>query len=256
MIPIVIPEDSCPGTLRDLCILYCVTNAQTFSTYDHVSKTFSLKDGLSLPPEICESLVHAYEGLGKILDDNFMHIFKDHTHTHLRQINVQDSDVTGTALQWLLPHKPTELNISGCKGVSNETLQCINQHGKLLTKLFVGDSLDVLEKVEIKKHQPSAQGDASNRVLGSDYIFDCPEVRAFSIHKLSSKESPASDIIATALHPFEKLTYLDLSNCNIDVRSLDIWDKLHGLNSLILYNVPLHDIYESFQQISKLKQLR
>ena len=258
MAPYVLTTEDCPPTLRDLCLSYCVKNTQTFSEYDSSSGKYSLKDGVSLPPEICESLVDAYTASGRILDDNFMHIFKDHMRTHLRQINVQDSNVTETALQWLIPHKPTELNISGCKDVGRRTLDSINQYGKQIARFSVGDTLDIFKDLHIKK--PSAahesQGDADTRVLGVDYIFCCPELRAFSIHNLDKEESQAHDIIAVTVRPFQKLTYLDLSLCNIDIQAVDCLEQLRSLNSLILYNVPLKDIQAAFQQIGKLKTLR
>lgn len=260
MAPYVLTNEDCPPTLRDLCLSYCVKNTQTFSEYDSSSGKYSLKDGVSLPPEICESLVDAYIATGRILDDNFMHIFKDHMRTHLRQINVQDSNVTETALQWLIPHKPTELNISGIKDVGRRTLDSINQYGKQMARFSVGDSLDIFQDLHIKKpttgHESPSQGDADTRVLGADYVFCCPELRAFSVHSLDKEKCKAHDIIAVTVQPFQKLTFLDLSSCNIDIQAVDCLGQLRSLNSLILYNVPLNDIQAAFQQIGTLKTLR
>ena len=263
MVPHEYSNEDLPSTLLDLCLLYCVKNSQTFCEYDSTSGQYNLKGGISLPPEICESIVQTYMAEGNILNDNFMHIFKDHMRTHLRRINVQDSYVTETALQWLLPHKPTELNISGCRKITSRTLQSINQHGRNLTKLFIGNSVTIFQDVEIKEgasgskvHHPSAQGDADNRVFGGDYIFNCPELRAFSVHNLNKDASPAHDIIAVTLLPFDKLTYLDLSMCKIDIEFMDCLEDLHGLNSLILYGVPINNMYEAFQRIGKLIKLR
>ena len=260
MPPFVLTNEECPPTLRDLCLSYCVQNTHTFSEYDSTTGKYSLKDGVSLPSEICESLVDTYVGTGRILDDNFMHIFKDHMRTHLRQINVQDSNVTEAALQWLIPHKPTELNISGCKDVGKRTVESINHYGKQIARFSIGDCVDVFKGLQIKnistRSLSATQSNGDARILGSDYIFYCPELRAFSVHNLNKEKCQAHDIIAVTVRPFQKLTYLDLSSCNIDIQAIDSVAELCHLSSLILYNVPLNDIHSAFQQIGKLKTLR
>ncbi len=244
-----------PHTLSELCLQYCVSNKNTFCEHAPLSEKLVLKSGVTLPSEFCESLIQRYTADGRPLDDNFMHIFKDHLNTHLRRINVQDSNLTEEGLLWLLPHKPVELNISGLRALSNRTLKAINQNGKNLIKLFIGDSIGIFDGVEIREgSEGRATGDA--RVFGGDYLFDCPDLRAFSVHGLDKKVCAAHDIIATALHPFPRLSYLDLSSCHIDVEFMDCLEALQSLQSLILYNVPISNISEAFQVIAKLKNLR
>lgn len=259
MVRYVLTDEDSPGALRELCLLYCVKNYETFCELDRYTGRYNLKDGVSLPPEICESLLDTYVSLGRILEDNFLHVFEDPMRTHLRKVNVQDTDVTEKALLWLMRHKPHELDISGCKNVSSKTLEAINQYGKNLVKLFVGHCPFNLQNIIVKdkrRHQPSARGDAGDRTFGVDYIFDCPEVRAFSVYNLDNSVCPAHEIIATAIHPFKKLSHLDLSMCSIEVQNMDCWKDLVGLSTLILYNVPLTDVHGSFKQISRLKNLR
>lgn len=246
-----------PDSLWEICLNYCVNNPSVFSEYDEEKKVHVLREGVTFPPFVSESILNARRENGYVLDDAFLYIFKDPVRTVLKHICLRDSHVTDAALQWLLRHHPAELDISGCHSISEvETIHTINKYSSRLNSLFIGNNLKLLRNIEISdNHNGSGDGqqDGIQRIFGGNYVFDCPQLRVFSLHDLTEDEYQTHDIVATILAPFKHLTYLDMSGCDIELEFLEM---LKNLTALILYNVSIFSISDAFSNIAKLKNLR
>ena len=247
-----------PDSLWMICLNYCVNNPSVFSEYDEEKKIHVLRDGITFPPFVSESILNARRENGYILDDAFLNIFKDPVRTVLKHVCLRDSHVTDAALQWLMQHHPTELDISGCHSIADvETIRTINKHSSRLNSLFIGNNVNILRNIEMNEEQNGGGGDRQRdgiqRIFGGNYVFDCPQLRVFSLHDLTEDDYQSHDVIATILAPFKHLTYLDLSGCDIELEFLEM---LHTLTALILYNVSIFSISDAFRNIAKLKKLR
>ncbi len=256
-----------PDTLWQIGLTYCAKNLDTFCQYDESTQLYNLRDGVSLPTEVCQSLLATVVDQGYILDDKFAHVFVDRYRTRLKRINIRNSDVTDEGLKWLVQHKPTELNFSGCQQLTKKTVTYVNEHGKNLCRLFVGNAVRIFQDIEIKegsepldlspRRQEGVDGGGDHKTFGGDYIFDCPGLQEFSVHNLNETQAYAAhDIIATLLHPFRKLGSLDLSGCQIELEFMDCLEDLQNLRKLVLYDVPIANIYGALQVIGKMKRLR
>ena len=112
-------------------------------------------------------------------------------------------------------------------------------------------------------HRPSEDQDGaiSNpdgaHVFKQDFIFDCPDLRMFSLHNLTeSSHHWSQDLIATILSNLTKLRYLDLTGCDINVEFMDCIESLRCLTHLIIFDVPINYTEGAFQVIGKVKSLR
>ena len=221
---------------------------------------YTLREGITFPPFVSESILDARRENGYVLDDGFLYIFKDPVQTVLKHICLRDSRVTDDALQWLMRHHPVELDISGCQCITEvDTIHTINKYSSRLNSLFVGNSLKLLKNIEISDdHSGSGDGqrDGIQRIFGGNYVFDCPRLRVFSLHDLTEDEYQTHDIVATVLAPFKHLNYLDLSGCEIELEFMDCLEMLQSLTALVLYNVSICNISDAFSIIAKLKNLR
>ncbi len=245
-------EECSPDTLLQSCVSYWVHNLDTFCSYDEQAELYSLREGLSLPAEICENLLDACQKKGFILDDKFLHIFKDPVSSHLRRINLRDSQVTDQGLEWLAQHNLLELDISGCTELTQESVHTINKNCSNLAALFIGNSVKIFDDIDIKSEE--LEDEENQYKFGVDYLFDCPKLRAFSVHKLNETECLAQDIISTVLRPLDRLTYLDLSGCEIELEFMKCLGNLKSLISLILYDVSIDT--GVFRVISKMTKLK
>jgi len=252
-------EESSPDTLWEICLAYCCRHPESFAQFDEVDQCYFLREGIALPAQFCESFLRAFPKNGTQLQDKHVHIFRDTEHTHIKRIHLRNANVSDNAMRWLLQHKPIELDISECTptpdpdSLSQETIHAINSHGKNLVALSLGSTQSIFNGIEIR--ESSVAGDT--RVFGGDYVFDCPILRAFSVHGLRDNDDYQShDLIATILHPFNNLTYLDLSLCEIEIEFMDCLGEMWSLTSLILYDVPINNIQGAFEIISKLHNLR
>ncbi len=252
-----------PDTLWQIGLSYCAKNLSTFCQFDESTQLYNLRDDLTLPTELCQSLLATVVDQGYILDDKFVHVFCDRFRTHLKRINIRNSDVTDEGLKWLVQHKPTELNFSGCQQLTKKTVNYVNENGGKLCSLHVGNAVKIFQDIEIKegsespRHRVGVEGSGDHKTFGGDYIFDCPGLLEFSVHNLNETQAYAAhDIIATLLHPFRLLKSLDLSGCQIELEFMDCLEDLQNLQILVLYDVPITNIYGAFQVIGKMKKLR
>ena len=250
-------EDSCPDSLLAICLQYCVQNLETFCDYDHDSECYCLRDSTTLPTEICERIIKVRSETVFELDDSFLNIFSDVEQTHLKRLNLRDSTLSDAGLLKVLHHQPTELDLSGCVNLTSNSLLNINRYGQRLQTLFLGNSSRLCE-AELPESFGStgisqSRGVGDVQVFGVDYVFDCPDVRAFSLHDLMDHNG--NHLIPVILKPFLRLTYLDLSGCHIDVDHHDCIGQLSNLLTLIFYDVPIK-IQNAVLFLSKLKNLR
>ena len=236
-----------PDSLWEICLNYCVNKPSVFAAYDEERNVYTLRDGITFPPFVSESVLKARHENGYRLDDAFLYIFKDPVRTVLKHICLRDSDVTDAAFQWLMRHYPVELDISGCQRiVESETIDVINKHSSRLNSLLIGSSLRVLEDSAVRNNGKQTQ----------NYIFNCPQLRVFSVHNLKRDVCETRDVIATILTPLCHLNCLDLSGCAVEVELMDCLETLHNLTALVLYNVFICSISDAFSIIAKLKNLR
>ena len=249
-----------PESLWEICLNYCVRNSGVL-TDRGADGLYTLKDYLTLPPQISESIVNARYENGYVLDDDFAYVFRDLRRTKLKHIDLQDSDVTDRALQWLMPHCPYELNIAGCQHIVDVgSIHVINQYGQNLLHLFIGDSVRMFAGIRLKTagDDGGGGGGASPRpVFGSDYVFACPHLRAFSLHGLVDCDAwLASDVLGALLTPLDRLSYLDLSGCSLKLEAGACLQQLTVLRTLVLYNVRIHSLTDAFTTIAKIVSLR
>ena len=130
-----------PDKLRDICLLYCVTHLEIIADYDEEMDLYHLKDDITLPTEICESLLKTYRDDGFVIDDKFLNIFGNPAKTRLRKANLRDSQtITNYSVELVLNHGLAELDISNCYGLTSDSVTSINTLGKSLEVLHIGTS--------------------------------------------------------------------------------------------------------------------
>ena len=237
--------------LCELCRYHCAEHLSVLA--EMIEGRYVLKPDILLPGNVCEDLLQLRRELGHALDDAFMHLFANPGQTGLKKVNLKYSNVTDRSMSWLLKHKLEELNISHCYGLTSETVNYINLYGRHLLALFVGNSIQILNNIDIKEFSEECEENIGDS-LGRDYIFKCPRLKAFSIHGLSG--TGVHDTIATILNPLRSLNYLDISGCEVTVELMDCLEELHLLQTLILFDVPINDIQLAFEKIGTLKNLR
>ncbi|CAH1786643.1 unnamed protein product [Owenia fusiformis] len=292
-----------PDSLWDISLLYCVRNLQTFcvqelavTNNDQTVYNWKLREGLTLPLEVCESLLTAFLANHYREPDepdyydyklnSFLHIFQDTLRTRLKRVNLSRMQVVDTALEWILSHKLTELDISDNSALRNLSMHCINTYGDNLTKLNIGNTTVIfndLDPVQLDENDSSAikppchclpipkTSSIQDYLLSRDkcadhkhesqrdplfmreYVFDLPNLRWLSIHDLSHN---AYDMILTLLKPLTKLTYLDLSGCGVDAELLMGVQSYAHIRSLTLYDVQISNLEDTLIAIGKLKTLR
>ena len=233
-------KDSAPETLLELCLKYVVDNLDTICCIDPYTKDYRLKDGLALPSEIWEKILHVYQQCGNILDDRFVNIFKNPHTTRLQRISLRNSSITDDGLRVLLKQKLIELNIDNCCNITEGSLVHINKSGDCLLSLIVGSSVRLFPYVHLHSvyHR---QG----------YILRTPNLRRLTVRNLVVHGEKM--YFSLLLHSLHNLTYLDLSGC-FDLGDLSYLCELRNLVFLILYNVKR--LQDAVGSLCKLVNLR
>lgn len=251
------PEENHPDSLWHICLEYCVSNLQTFCDVEPQTGNYAIREGITLPTEICESIIRTSNECGYEMDDKFFHIFKNTTQTHLKRIIVRDSTISDEGLGWLMRHHPIELDISQCMSLTRKCIEDINSHGDGLQALFIGNSSSICEDVQKSDNSPlDEQGSGESR-QNEPVVFNCPRVRVFSMHDFNSCLWIGSErLLAAILRPFTLLKYLDLTNCAVYVSDMQCLVERQTLYTLLLYDVPLGIISAAFQVIGSIKSLR
>ncbi len=261
--------DNTPDSLHDLCLDYCLQHLeQTLCDYDSHAAVYSLKEGLSLSPSVSDRLIKKWLENGNVLNDRFLHIFKNTKHTKLKKLNLEGCNVTDDGLVWLLQHQICELNLSSCGQLSRDVLTAMNRFGGSLRSLVIGTTTQIFQDIEILDDEDSdsdQDGDPERKTIKSesghglnrDPILYCPNLIALSIHGLCESDFPAKRIITSILTPVKhKLCHLDLSGCETEVEYLGCLCELDSLQSLVLHEVPVYSIAMLFSHIARLKKLR
>lgn len=216
-------KDSAPETLLELCLKYVVDHLDTICSIDPFTKNYKLKDGLALPVEICERILHVYQQGGHVLDDRFVNIFQNPQTARLQRVHLRNSSITDDGLCALLNQKLIELVIDNCSNVTESSLVHINDCGNSLLSLVIGSSVRLL---------PSTLQDSAYHKRG--YILRTPNLRRLAVrHCIVNGEKMYFPLL---LRPLHNLTHLDLSEC-VDLGDLSYLCELKSLISLILYNV-------------------
>lgn len=216
-------KDSAPETLLELCLKYVVDHLDTICSIDPFTKDYKLKNGLTLPVEICEKILNVYQRGGNILDDRFLNIFQNPQTARLQRVNLRNSSITDDGLCALLNQKLIELVIDNCFNITESSLVHINDSGNSLLSLVIGSSVHLLPK--------TLQDSAFH---GRGYILRTPNLRRLAVrHFIVNEEKTYFPLL---LRPLHNLTYLDLSEC-FDLGDLSYLCELKSLISLILYNV-------------------
>ena len=242
------PEN--PDTLVTLCTSYCVNNLQTFCHRPLGSENFSvLNNGVQLPTDITEALLNACREMG-ILNEALLHAFIDPEKTRVQRLNLNGCSITDRVIKWFMPHRLTELNISNCNQISNDSLTYINQHGDNLISLFVGNSWGLF--LDTKDLIPSTSGG----IQSEQHMLRCPHLKAFSVQGLFDLTVSAQDLLSRILTTNLQLQFLDLSGCRVEVESMVYLGQMETLAKLILHDVPIRDLPAAVRVLRKLRNLR
>ncbi|XP_046386506.1 protein zer-1 homolog [Ischnura elegans] len=246
-----VSKDSAPESLLDLCSKYVVSHLDTICFEDPESKGRRLKDGLTLPSEICEKLLEVYQQTGHSLEDKFVKIFENKQATRLRRVRLRNAKITDYGLCILLHHRLIELDLCNCIFITKRSLAFINEFGDSLLSLVIGPSVNILHDT-LHPDSPEEVGESSSSpFFKRGYIIKAPNLRRLAVRNLNTQvEVWFFRLLVQSLH---NLTHLDLSGC-YDLDDLSYLCELNNLTSLILHNV--RRLQETIGSICLLKKLR
>ncbi|XP_075991413.1 protein zer-1 homolog isoform X2 [Anticarsia gemmatalis] len=211
-------HDSSPETLFNLCMDYIVTNLNTITTLDPVSRWRRLKEDIILPAEICEKFLRAFQKKCRV-NDHIANLFRDKYRTRLDTVRLRNSRITDEGLRCLMEHKPYEVELVQCEYLSQSSLETINNNSQNLISLKFGPITYVLSQDE-------------NLYRQRGYIIHAPNLRRLTIHRRGLAIFPL-----LLLKPLKHLTHLDLSECT-SAGSIWALNELNNLKALILHSVP------------------
>lgn len=256
-------QDNSPDSLLDLVIKFCVQSPHTFCNYISETCEYELREGLSLPEEICERILCMCCELNRTIDDKLLTLFKDSSRTRLRRVKLRSAHITDASMEIISKHNITELDISNCTRLTARTRKLVSKVSRSLLSLIVGNSVGIFSSsdegfvlVSPEDCFPDSLAgpcgdEPSSLVQNKSAILDAPHLRKLVVHNL---EMPLEkDYFPFLLEPLQFLTYLDLSNCQ-DLGDLNYLETLKNLTSLILYNV-VH-LQDAVPSICLLKSLR
>lgn len=236
-------SDNEPDTLFEQCIRYLVLNLRILVDPHSSDDAYHPREGLTLPSEICERLLEAYQQAGEDVNDRFVHLFQNSAATKLKRIRLKNSSISDYGLSLLLNHNLLELDISNCMNLTERSFFNLNEKANNLVSLSVGCSRLLLRtlctKVNLEESKPR-------------YILMAPNLRKLSVHDLNIFEPKL--YYKHLFKPLTKLTHLDVSY-STNLNDLSCLTNLQCLTSLILFNVtPLFPV--ALESIIKLKSLR
>lgn len=97
--------ENTPYTLQDLCL-------QSLGKYLTSTNLFLVaRDGLSLPTELCERLLHYQIQEDRDLDSQFVNIFEDTSCTRLKRVSLKLCTLKEHEAEILLRHELRELEL-------------------------------------------------------------------------------------------------------------------------------------------------
>ena len=241
--------DDTPEPLVDLCTLNVVQNPETFCDHFIEEGYWTLKEGLTLPQEICERLINVWQDIGpERLDDEFVGLFKDLSSTRLKRVVLRKSYISDNGLKTLLSHKLTELDISKCKNLTTTSVGNINEFGNHLLSITLCKS--ILKKTVASNIDSNAL--QLLVVLPQDgCVLKTPNLRKLVLHDFTVPNYV--QFFSFLVQPLSKLNYLDLSGCH-PLEDLSYLENLNQLKALILHSVL--NLHKSVPTLCKLKSLR
>lgn len=248
-----IETESEPETLLNQCFKFVARHLYTICYVDPCTNNYELRQGITLPREICEKLLQVYQQNGGILDDRFVRIFSS-PETSLRRVRLRNSNITDEGLAILLKHRLLELDIAKCRNVSQNSLLEINRYGDRMTSLIIGYGAQLLPNSienELSTAEDCISSGLSLSSLQKCFILKTPKLKRLAIRCLSvNKEKTYFPILLRSL---PNLTHLDLSGCS-DLDDLTYITQMPNLVSLVLHNVIR--IQEALVALCELHNLR
>lgn len=242
----IIPPEACcfcnssaPEKLLNLCFHYINKDLEAICEFTGYSGYLKLREGISLPVEICEKLIAVRSQSLESIDSAFVNIFKDTRNTRLKRVNLRKSNILDHDLEVLLSHQLLELELAHSKDLSHNAARHISAYGASLLSLSFGEGVNIF---------PSSLYKDITQWL-RNYVVNVPNVRRFT---LKSHRGLPVNFFILLLNPMKHLTYLDLSNCS-SLGDFSYSGHLTNLRSLILFNVD--NIEEMLEAICKLSSL-
>lgn len=235
-----------PDKLLDICFEYIIGHLETICENEACSENFKLRRSVALPVEICERLLNTRLNKGPRLNPAFVSIFENLQATKLKRVRLRNTDIDDDSLRVLLQHRLTDLEISYSPKLSFITLHNISTYSESLVSLTLGENTELIPPDSFLK-TPRLYPYETNF---DDQVIVAPSLRRLTIKNLHSR---LPGFYRMLLQPFEKLTHLDLSNCD-DLSNLEYTDYLTNLTTLILYDVS--GVESMIPSICKLKNLR
>ncbi|KAG8175428.1 hypothetical protein JTE90_002858 [Oedothorax gibbosus] len=272
-IPTVWVENSA-DSLLDLTVRYCIKYPRTFCQFNVHEPGYQLRDGLSLPQEICEHLLTVIKD--ELTDDyqfdSLIKVFKDVSRTRLRRVDLSNSHITDRDLAILSNHSITELNISGCKRLTRGALYSVSKLFNRLQSLNIGTSSHIFQ--DDRSSSKGTQINDDDHLLqhcmgliqwnvdagvpsiyeqGTPSSLELPNLRKLSIFDFSKPET--NSCFMSLLRSAKSLTFLDLSRCELQGDLNGLMAQKH-LTSLILCDVSnVRDLITAVCQIKTLRHL-
>lgn len=240
--------ESGPDTLTDQCCKCIALNLSIIS--QETEQGYELYDGITLPREICEKLLQAYQRSRNVLDDRFLRIFSNPGQTNLKRVCLRDSNINDDGLKRLLSHNLEELELTKCPHITPKSIDAINFNNECFTSLVIGT------KVSLLPYKLPTDRLSTYEIRKQIYplmlypVLTLPNLRRLTLYNFRVEEDRFLNYV---LDQFPKLMYLDLSFSG-PLGNLRCLENKSNLVSLILHNG--QNILEVLPSICSLKNLR
>lgn len=254
--PPTIWEDNSPDSLRDICARSCVLHLETFTTRDEQGR-LQLQEGIYLPSELAERILHSAQKAGLDLTDEFISLFQPEF-AKIRHAGLRGSSISDKGLGILLRHNLKEVDIHNCFSLSVQALHSINKYSGNLSSLCIGSSVrilpDYLQPQGTFSDSDSEEERDGNIYENQGFILRAPRLRRLCVRDLVVKRGP--NYFDTLLRTLPGLTHLDLSGAihNQGMKSFSWLQNCPALVSLCLHNVP--DIETGLTSLCQLRELQ
>lgn len=239
------PRERSPDTLFDICTRYCVENFKLLCSvpppapgsshgfgndddYDDDEDYHMLEpmDGLTLPSEICNKLMEAYQMYVGEVDDRFAYFFRNVNKTKLTSVRIRNSSITDYGLLCLLRHDLHVLSIEGCRKLTHKSFINLLKHAVNLRRLTIGPRVSICPTLRM----PSVCH------IGLNIYEAAPSLQCLNLVMLYAFSRFGNEI-CVRLPPDENSTIrsLNITQCS-DIGDLDQILAYPNLHTLVLYN--------------------
>nr|BDT62819.1 MAG: zer-1-like protein [Metapenaeus joyneri majanivirus] len=222
-------ENFSTDSLLNLSGKHLISHPETFCFKEPKdSGLWHLKPGLVLPREICELLLTLLQEKNhKLVDDNFINIFKDLERTRLKRVNLRYSKVSDDGLNVLLSHRLVELDISDCSKLTEKTLENINKSGELLNVLVIAGNKTaqkILPTSVFMDSDPTLYPSLREFILKTpslrEFILKTPNLQKFLDISQDKKTCEIfkfpDQVLSKLVTSLPNLISLDISGTNLD----------------------------------------